>query len=76
MFMAKLESWRKRNVRSPIHGDAGKKRMNIPRTTITSEDALKQQEGMTFKSVSGSPNLGAIITLSKSNRSEFLSGAD
>ena len=29
MFMAKLESWRKRNVRSPIHGDAGKKRMNL-----------------------------------------------
>lgn len=38
MFMAKLESWRKRNVRSPIHGDAGKKRMNLasaPREWLT-----------------------------------------
>ena len=38
MFMAKLESWRKRNVKSPIHGDAGKKRMNLasaPRAWLT-----------------------------------------
>ena len=34
MLVARLESWRKANVNRPIHGEAGKKRKNLPPVTL------------------------------------------